>query len=204
MMKKITLLFLLLSAATAGFCTTVTITNVGFTFSPETITITAGDSVRFTVNSSHKPVEVSEATWNANGNTPNGGFNLPFGGGLVLPAQLGVGTHFYVCSPHASTGMKGKIIVQGSTATEDIHFPAEVSVYPNPSDGRFQVIMDNLKSSGKYDLDVYNTEGKRVYLKSRSEIEVVNSIDLSGYEKGIYILNLRDGRKTYSKQIIIQ
>ncbi|MFZ1678310.1 MAG: T9SS type A sorting domain-containing protein [Saprospiraceae bacterium] len=204
MMKRITLLFLLLSAGTVGLCTTVTITNSGFTFSPETITITLGDSVKFTVNSIHKPVEVSEATWNANGNTSSGGFNLPFGGGLVLPAQLQVGTHFYVCSPHAGQGMKGKIIVQGSTATKDIHFPVEVSVYPNPSDGRFQVIMDNVELSKKYDLDVYNTEGKRVYLKPRSDIELVNIIDLSGVEKGIYILNLRDGRKTYSKKIMIQ
>ncbi len=203
-MKRITLLFLLVSAGTMGFCTTVTITNSGFTFSPETITITQGDSVRFTVNNIHKPVEVSEATWNANGNTPNGGFNLPFGGGLVLPAQLGVGTHFYVCSPHAGQGMKGKIIVQGSTATEDIHFPAAVSVYPNPSNGRFQVIMDNTEQAKKYVLDIYNSEGKRVYLKSSSEIELVNTIDLSALEKGIYILNLRDGRKTYSKQIVLQ
>lgn len=203
-MKRITLLFLLLSAGTLGFCTTVTINNSGFTFTPETITITFGDSVKFTVANIHKPVEVSEATWNAGGNTPSGGFNLPFGGGLVLPAQLGVGIHFYVCSPHASSGMKGKIIVQGSTATKDFHFPAEVSVYPNPSDGCFQVIMDNTQLSRQFDLSVYNTEGKRVYLKPRSEIEIVNRIDLSGFKKGIYILNLSDGTNNYSKKIIIQ
>lgn len=204
-MKRITLLLILLSAGISASAKKWTITNVGFTFSPTPITIEAGDTVVFSIASIHEVVEVSEATWNANGNDPlEGGFSTNPGGGTVLPSFLQAGTHFYVCVPHASSGMKGKIIVQGSTATEDIHFPAEVSVYPNPSDGRFQVIMDNIKSSKKYDLDIYNTEGKRVYLKSRSEIELVNIVDLSGAEKGIYILNLSDGRKTYSKKIIIQ
>ncbi len=205
MMKRITLLMMLLSAGISAYATKWTITNVGFTFSPALITINAGDTVIFSINSIHEVVEVSEATWNANNNTPlNGGFSTDPGGGTILPSKLTEGTHFYVCMPHASLGMKGKIIVQGSTATEDIHFPAEIAVYPNPSNGQFQVIMDNIQSSRQYDLDVYNSEGKRVYFKSRSELEVVNAIDLSGTEKGIYILNLRDDRKTYSKKIIIQ
>lgn len=205
MMKRITLLSILWLASRAGFCTVVTITNSGFNFSPATVTVTSGDSVRFTVSSNHKPVEVSEATWNANDNTPlSGGFNLPFGGGLVVPAQLSVGTHFYVCDPHASGGMKGKIIVQSSTATEDIHFPASVSVYPNPSNGRFQLMMKSSELSKKFDLFIYNAEGKNVFLKHAAELQTENSIDLTGFDKGIYMLNLSDGRKNYTKQILIQ
>lgn len=52
------------------------------------------------------------ATWSVNGNTPlSGGFTRPFGGGLLTPSTgLTVGTHYYVCSPHASSGMKGIIV----------------------------------------------------------------------------------------------
>ena len=204
-MKKITLLLLLMTAGISGFCTTVTITNSGFQFTPATITINAGDSVRFTVANIHQPVEVSEATWNANGNDPlPGGFDLPNGGGLLVPSQLPAGTHFYVCSPHASGGMKGKIIVQGSTATKDFLFPARVSIYPNPSSGKFQVIMDNKEVSKTFDLDVYDLTGKRVYLKSKSEMEVINDIDLSNNQNGIYIVKLHDGINTYSSKVIIQ
>ncbi|HZV72012.1 MAG TPA: T9SS type A sorting domain-containing protein [Saprospiraceae bacterium] len=205
MMKKFTLLFLFLCAGTAAFSTTVTITNTGFEFQPFSVTITLGDSVRFTVDNIHKPVEVSEQTWNANGKTPlPGGFNLPFGGGLVLPADLGVGTHWYVCDPHASNGMKGTIIVEDATATEDIQFPAKVSIYPNPSNGKFQLIMDNTELSKTFDLNIYDMEGKRVYIKSRSEMEIVNDIDLSSFQKGIYVLKLDDGRRFYSTRVILQ
>ncbi|MEP6645807.1 MAG: T9SS type A sorting domain-containing protein [Saprospiraceae bacterium] len=203
-MKRFTLLFFLLAAKITGNCTVVTVTNNGFTFTPETITITVGDSVRFTVANIHKPVEVSEATWNNNGNTPSGGFNLPFGGGLVTPAQLAVGTHFYVCSPHASGGMKGKIIVQGSTATHDFHFPASVSVYPNPTNGNLQVIMNNTELPKTFDLGVYDVNGKRVYLKSKADMELINDIDLSNFAKGYYILRLFDGRQSYQTKVILQ
>jgi len=88
---------------------TVTVTNAGFAFSPSLLTINAGDTVRWTINSIHNVVEVSQATWNANGNTSNGGFSLPFGGGTHTFSTPG--TYYYVCEPHASGGMKGRVIV---------------------------------------------------------------------------------------------
>jgi plastocyanin len=89
---------------------TVVVTNVGFAFSPDEITINAGDTVDFQIGGSHNVVEVSEGTWNADGTTSNGGFSLPFGGGMVTLDDPG--TYYYVCQPHVgSFGMKGKIIV---------------------------------------------------------------------------------------------
>ncbi|MEO6130818.1 MAG: T9SS type A sorting domain-containing protein [Saprospiraceae bacterium] len=204
-MKRFTLLFFLLAARLTGYCGITTITNSGFAFTPETVTIKPGDSVRFTIANIHNVVEVSQATWNNNGNTPlPGGFTLPFGGGLVRPDLLTAGTHWYVCSPHASSGMKGIIIVEGSTATEDIHFPASVSVSPNPTNGKMQVIMQNPDAYKSFDLIVYDINGKRIYLKSKSEIQLVNDIDLTGFSKGFYILRLYDGRKSYSTKVLLQ
>ncbi len=112
-MKNFLLSLLLVLPGISGFCTTWIVTNSGFTFSPSTITINPGDDVNFNLDVIHDAVEVSQSTWNANGNTPlAGGFQLSFGGGLVPSSKLGVGTHYYVCSPHASSGMKGTIIVQ--------------------------------------------------------------------------------------------
>jgi plastocyanin len=104
-MKKFTLFLFFTSLAIAGYSTTHTVVNSNFTFSPATLTIQSGDSVRFTLANIHTVVEVSQNTWNNNDNTPlSGGFQLPNGGGLVLPAKLTVGTHWYVCGPHASAG----------------------------------------------------------------------------------------------------
>ena len=112
MKAKIFLSLLLFSISFTGICTTWTITNSGFTFTPATIYIVLGDSVNFVIASVHNAREVSQTTWNSNGTTAlTGGFQTAFGGGMVLPAQLAVGTHYYVCTPHASIGMKGTIIV---------------------------------------------------------------------------------------------
>jgi plastocyanin len=106
--------------ATAAEGTTHSITSSGLTFSPSTLTISVGDTVVFTITSSHNAVEVSQSTWNAGGNTPlSGGFSVPFGGGTVVFSSAG--THYYVCSPHASSGMKGVItVVQTTVSTGSI------------------------------------------------------------------------------------
>lgn len=133
-MKKYLLAALLFLSGTAGFCTTWTVNNAGFTFSPASVTIDAGDSVQFSLASMHNALEVSEETWIAKGNTPlPGGFETAFGGGLVLPLQLSVGTHYYVCSPHASSGMRGIIIVQSLTGVDDLKAGSDFFVYPNPA-----------------------------------------------------------------------
>jgi plastocyanin len=109
-MKKILPFVLSLLLTTSVFATSHTVVAVGLTFSPANLTITQGDTVVFAIGGSHNVVEVSLATYNANGNTPLvGGFSLPFGGGNLI--GLTAGTYYYVCSPHAAAGMKGTIIV---------------------------------------------------------------------------------------------
>ena len=88
---------------------TVTVATTGFTFTPATVTIRAGDTVNFSITSIHSALEVSKATWDANGNTSNGGFNIPFGGGSHTFSRPGI--YYYVCGAHFAMGMKGTIIV---------------------------------------------------------------------------------------------
>lgn len=112
MKLKSLLTLLLITVSTSAFCTIWTINTSGFTYTPATTNILFGDTVVFTIGGSHDAREVSLVTWTANGNTPlPGGFQTAFGGGMVLPAQLAVGTHYFVCTPHASFGMKGTIVV---------------------------------------------------------------------------------------------
>lgn len=75
--------------------------------------------------------EVDEATWNANGNTWNGGFNFD-GGTHELTLDI-PGTYYYVCVPHASGGMKGRIIVESNTGVQGLTGLTPAKAYPNPA-----------------------------------------------------------------------
>jgi plastocyanin len=142
-MKSFILIFLLFFLGLTGFSTKWVIVNSGFTFSPATLTVKTTDSILFNVNQIHQPVEVSQATWNADGNTPlPGGFDLPFGGGLLLPSSLSVGIHYYVCSVHASMGMKGTITVESSAGITENPGLKKLSVYPTPATNSITVSIE--------------------------------------------------------------
>lgn len=108
--------FLFLSLTFSLQATTHTVTTPGLNFSPASLTISLGDTINFAIGTSHNVVEVDLTTWSSNGNTPlPGGFSLPFGGGLLILQS--VGSYYYVCSPHASLGMKGMITVENTSIT---------------------------------------------------------------------------------------
>jgi len=92
------------------------VNSAGLVYNPDSISIIQGDPVQFQIGGSHDAREVSQATYTANGNAWNGGFQTAFGGGLVNLPNLGI--YYYVCTPHASFGMKGRIFVQPYTGNQ--------------------------------------------------------------------------------------
>ena len=130
-----------LSLFTKATIHTITTTN-SFTFSPATLTIQDVDTVEFTLGVNHNSVEVSQATFTANGSTAlSGGFSLSSGatGSAGRLTNLSVGTHYYVCAPHASMGMKGQITVTSTVGVKGINAEIAKSFYPNPFKNNFTV-----------------------------------------------------------------
>lgn len=202
MKTKILLSLMLIFISLGGFSKTWIVSNKGSAFSEADITINIGDTVSFSLSSSHNVVEVSKSTYDANDNTPLPGFTLPYGGGQLLPAQLTVGTHYYVCTPHAVWGMKGTIVVQSLTDKEGIKNSAAAKVYPNPSAGLFHVTLNNLKSKNNNPIEIYNLKGERVYStlasNSMATIDLINSLN------GVYLMIIYDGEGVIEKKIIKQ
>jgi len=85
------------------------VTNQGLNFVPDDIRILLGDTLRFSIASSHNVEEVDQDTWENNQNNPNGGFSAPFGGGDVIISEAG--TYYYICQPHVGASMKGIVRV---------------------------------------------------------------------------------------------
>jgi plastocyanin len=197
-MKKLFLSLLVLLAGITALCTTWTINNSGFTFSPSTITIIIGDDVNFSLAGIHNAVEVSQATWDINGNTPlPGGFQTSFGGGSVTASQLGVGTHYYVCSPHASLGMKGIIVVQNTTDIDENQSEPILLVYPIPSNN---ILTIKVRSEViGYQFQITDKSGRQ--MTNGKLADETSLIDISQLNPGIYLFQIIGKRNQTIKVI---
>lgn len=175
----------------------------GDSFSPSIITINFGDTVNFVIATAHDAREVSLTTWNANGNTAlPGGFQTAFGGGMVLPAILGVGTHYYVCTPHADDEMKGTIIVQNPTGFAGNQSQTNVSIYPNPSNGQVQFAIGGSQITKNCKVEIYTMQGERIYQSVITNTK--SDIDLSNPTNGIYFVKIYSENEVRTEKIIIQ
>jgi plastocyanin len=194
---KLKLTLLLLTISIAAFCKTWTVINSGASFSLSTITIEEGDSVLFVLQNSHDAREVSQATWNNNASTALlGGFQTPTAGGLVLPAKLGVGTHYYVCTPHAGVGMKGQIIVQAATGLLE-NASYSLSVYPNPAADL--VVMKANKYAMGSAYAMYDLTGRQVV--AGKIMNESTGIDISQLQSGLYFLQVGTNAKQTFKVV---
>lgn len=184
-MRNLIILKLLFLVVTPWFSAFSQISNTGTSFSPNSLTITLGEEVVFTLNSTHNVVEVSQSTWEANDNTPlSGGFELDFGGGTIPASQLGIGTHYFVCSPHASLGMKGQIIVENATSVEENSLLKGFTVFPNPSNGIISIRIENEDVGSLYQIN--DLIGREV-MKGKLTSELTE-VDISGLNQGTYLV----------------
>jgi len=208
MRKMIIILLVTLTTANTSFSTTFTITNSGFSFSPSNITINVGDQINFVLESVHTAREVSQATWNANGTTSNGGFDLPNGGGTVTFNQAG--TYYYVCVPHASFGMKGIITV--NTAT-DVKTTGEtipnnfilMQNYPNPFNPT-TTISFSLPTKSFVSLKVYDVLGNEVAVLLSDELpagKFERQWNAAELPSGVYFYSLKAGSFTSTKKLLL-
>ena len=191
-MIKRTLLFILLALIVSNTLnvlaqTTVDVRSNGFDFSPDEIHIAPGDTIDFNIGSFHDAVEVSEETWNANDTTYNGGFRFPLGGGLLVLEELG--TYYFVCTPHASLGMKGIIYVEE---------PSLISSYIGDNDLQFRVFPNPASETINFSFEIENTSFVNIEMTDITG-RVVNVFVNETYQPGIYneiynIDNIQPGR----------
>ena len=80
----------------------------------------------------------------------------------------------------------------------------QMRVYPNPSNGQFTLLINNKEGDGEYPVSVYNTMGQQVYsiIIKGAEDMIVEKIDLSNMQKGIYFLQAHN--KTTGKQMLMK
>ncbi|MCX6269477.1 MAG: T9SS type A sorting domain-containing protein [Bacteroidetes bacterium] len=85
--------------------------------------------------------------------------------------------------------------------TDDL--PAQegsISVYPNPSQGKFTINCSKTISS----IEIFNTLGEQVCNDQKFHLPTSKEIDLSGCDKGIYLVKILIGETRYNKKIVIR
>jgi len=198
----ITCLFFFVFKANTGFCTkhTVSAGNASFAFSPDNVSAVVGDTIVFALGSIHSALEVSQATYNANGNTAlPGGFSVPFGGGQTVLTTAK--TYYYVCGNHYYMGMKGTIQVTNPAGINDIlSSTAALEVFPNPVSSHV-TFRSNLPAGKQAQLKIYDMTGKCAY--SKVSVSSSDNLDLSQLSQGIYFVCLKYDDVVLEKKIVV-
>jgi hypothetical protein len=104
---------------------------------------------------------------------------------------------------YASTygrGVFSGIFTAAPLANEDFSNSKGVSIYPNPSNGQFNI---NIKQySGKVNIQVVDLNGREVYTAKNELFNSEKAVDLKMLESGIYVLRISGEDLNYSQKII--
>jgi hypothetical protein len=160
------------------------------------------------LGANHNAVEVSQATWNADGTTSNGGFSTPFAGGGVSPSQLTLGVHYYVCTNHASMGMKGRIFVINTVGVPTINLlKPTFTLFPNPVSNSVSVNY-SLTEKAIVKINLIDATGRNsisLLSETKDKGTYLNCFDLeNNLAKGIYYFELMVGDNRSTQKLIIQ
>lgn len=188
---------------------TVTVTNNQYVFTPDEITVNQGDTVIFSLGYTHNAVEVDQATWDTNGNTPDGGFSVGYGGGQVIMDTPG--TFYYVCTPHAVYGMKGIINVTGTVTSADQRGDVSNSTkdildfYPNPVTD-MMTLSFSVQFNSSISIKLIDITGQTVQDLARGSYNAGSyseNINLSHLSPGRYFVVYESGYKNEIRPLLL-
>lgn len=179
----------------------------GFTYTPDNLVVNVGDVVTIDAADFHPLQQVSQATWNANGNTAlSGGFSSTTSFELVITPAMAGSTIYYVCAAHVSGGMKGRISVNIlSSISENRLLNFNFTVYPNPVRGS-SLLNVSTKTNTNVFIVLYDASGKLIHQLMNKQLlpgEITLPFNAVALSKGTYYLLMRTNEGTLKKQVLI-
>ncbi|MEZ5083059.1 MAG: T9SS type A sorting domain-containing protein, partial [Bacteroidales bacterium] len=81
----------------------------------------------------------------------------------------------------------------------------KLSIFPNPSSGRFVVKVDS-ESEGTFDLKVINNKGVEVFHETGIQVSgsFEKEINLPGFAQGVYFINLYNNEINILRKVLIK
>jgi plastocyanin len=201
MQKRLTTFLFLLTSTILFSQTTHDVTVQNFSFSPQTLTITTGDVVRWTNISGTHNVRANDDSFY-------------FGPAAPAPWEFThtfttTGDFPYYCEPHLSMGMTGTIIVQNPAGVGDEEMLADQfeleQNYPNPFNPSTRINY-SVPSASFVSLKVYDILGNEVALLVNEEKpagEYQLKFDASELTGGVYFYQLTSNSFVETKKMIL-
>jgi hypothetical protein len=93
------------------------------------------------------------------------------------------------------------ITITSNVGVAELLSDANVSIFPNPTEGILHVNLNRYKSE-VIQMNIFNPAGNLV--KSAEILKASNVYDLSSLPKGIYIVELRNGANKSSSKIVLK
>jgi hypothetical protein len=85
-------------------------------------------------------------------------------------------------------------------AVDYFNNPELFRVYPNPSNGLFNIRINQFV--GKVTIEVVDLNGRLVYSQNNIDFNVEKSIDMSQFQSGMYIVKVNNNQVNFSQKIV--
>jgi plastocyanin len=200
-MKNISLIIFLMLSGINFSQTTHDVTVQNFSFSPQSLTITVGDIVRWTNISGTHNVKADDNSFTSGPAAP-----APWEYTHTFTAA---GNNPYYCEPHQGMGMTGTIIVQNPVGVSDDELIAEKfelkQNYPNPFNPSTNIEF-RISDRSFVSLKVFNILGDEVAsLINEEKAAGIYSVtfNASNLSSGMYLYKIQSGSFVETKKMIL-
>ena len=121
--------------------------------------------------------------------------------------NLGVGLHTFIVDVQNADGCHDAdtidVLIEACTSVNEMQNGVDVSVYPNPSKGKFYVSISDFEMS-EVNITVFSATGKKVFEKEIHSNMDNELIDLSNMPLGVYYLQLNNKGSLTKRKLIVQ
>ncbi len=181
---------------------TITCQNSPSHFLPVTVNAVVGDTIHWSWLAGNHVVGPINAL-----NIPGGAamFNAPISSSNTSFAYVVTvaGNYHYVCHPSSPHGEDGYMVVSGATGLKPSASPENLFlVYPNPSNGKFQLAIDGSQIDKNCKMQIYSLHGKLI--DEQIIYKIKTEVDLSNQPEGIYFIEFYVDKAILTKKIVIQ
>jgi alpha-tubulin suppressor-like RCC1 family protein len=125
------------------------------------------------------------------------------GSSITISPKMGEANIKVAAYNHCGYSQQAEITLQGidcSTLIKDQH-TGNIIITPNPTKGILNLYFEKADELEDVVISILNLQGKRIF-ESNGPVSTSNSIDLSEYSNGIYLIQLVTSNRVYTYKII--